>query len=66
MKSVNVNEMRKIEGGYSTKCPICGKKVSVFFLSVWLFGKKAAYATAENQAMARHNSIWGYKKNVNH
>lgn len=67
MKKLNVNEMRSVEGGYSTKCPICGKKVSVFFLSVWTLGKKAAYAKAQAEAQARHYSYTkGYQSNVTH
>lgn len=62
MKAVTINEMRTIDGGYSTTCPICGKKISVFFLSVWLFGKKSAYAKAQTEAEARHYS---YTKGYN-
>lgn len=62
MKALTINEMRTIDGGYSTKCPICGKKISVFFLSVWLFGKTAAYAKAQAEAQASHYS---YTKGYN-
>ena len=43
MKKIDAKEMRAVEGGYSTNCPICGKKVSVLFLNVWFYGKKVAY-----------------------
>lgn len=67
MKKLNANEMRQVEGGYSTECPVCGKKVSVFFLSVWLLGKKMAYAKAQGEAQAKHYSYrTGYKKSVKH
>ena len=56
MKTMTVEEMRAIDGGYSTNCPVCGKSISVFFLSVWLPGKKAAYAKAQAEAQARHYS----------
>ena len=67
MKKIDAKEMRAVEGGYSTNCPICGKKVSVLFLNVWFYGKKVAYANAQGQAQAKHYSFSsGYKKNVKH
>jgi hypothetical protein len=67
MKTLSATEMRSVEGGYSTSCPICGKSVSVFWLSVLLLGQRGAYAKAQAEAQARHYSIKnGYKKNVTH
>ena len=62
MKLLTVNEMRTIDGGYSTTCPVCGKKISVFFLNVWLMGKKMAYAHAQQAAQAQH---WSYRTGYN-
>lgn len=66
MKKLNADELRSIDGGYSTTCPTCGKKVSVSFLSVWFYGKQTAYTKARAEAMGKHTSIWGYKRNVKH
>lgn len=67
MKKIDAKEMRAVDGGYSTNCPVCGKRVSVLFLNVWLYGKKAAYANAQWQAQARHYTyFYGFKKNVKH
>ncbi len=67
MKKLNETELRAVDGGYSTTCPTCGKKVSVFFLSVWMFGKRVAYAKAQGEAQARHYSAGkGYQKQVKH
>ena len=67
MRKLYESETREIEGGYHTYCPICGKKVSVFFLKVWFLGKGAAYAEARAQASANHYSYrTGFKSNVKH
>lgn len=67
MKKLNSNELRAVDGGYSTSCPICHKKVSVGFINVLILGKRAAYASAQQNASAQHYSYrYGYRKNVTH
>ena len=67
MTTLSASQMRAIDGGYSTTCPICGKKVSVGFLSVLFLGKKLAYAKAQEEASAQHYSYKsGYKATVSH
>jgi hypothetical protein len=67
MVAVNVSEMRAVEAGLKTTCPICGKSVTVGVLQVLFYGKKSAIADARYKAQAMHyNFSTGYKKNVTH
>jgi hypothetical protein len=67
MVAVSVNEMRAVEAGLKTTCPICGKSVTVGVLQILFYGKKTAIADAKYKAQAKHyNFSTGYKKTVNH
>ena len=67
MKAIETREMRAVEGGYSTTCPTCGKKVTVGFFDVLFLGKATAYKRAQENARAKHwNYSGGYVANVKH
>lgn len=54
MRTLNVEEIRQVEGGLTTNCPVCGKRITVSWFYMLFFGRAAAIRIDREQAASKH------------